>query len=169
MPPLRQRFQSDRHFGEAHLWMSQSARDALGMEGRAALEERLKDVTREIAKGTVEKAKEFVIGIAGKKRVFGAMSFVRENPESSVHYIAVELYGSEVDAGHDAYKLTKSEREVYELLKLGKSNEDIARERFVSIETVRSHVKSLFRKFGVSSRVELLVRKPAIEADDRDC
>src|SRR5205823_6524328 len=105
--------------------------------------------TREIAKGAPGKPKEFVIGVAGRKRVFGAMSFVRESPESSVHYIAVELYGSEVEAGAEAYRLTKSEREVYELLKLGKSNEDIARERFVSIETVRSHVKSLFRKFGV--------------------
>lgn len=141
------------------LWMSESARDALGTEGRAVLEERLKETTREIVKGTVDKGKEFVIGVAGKKRVFGAMSFVRESPESSVHYIAVELYGSEVDAGDEAYSLTKSEREVYELLKLGKSNEDIARERFVSIETVKSHVKSLFRKMGVSSRVELLVRK----------
>jgi DNA-binding CsgD family transcriptional regulator len=142
------------------LWMSQSARDALGTDGRAALEARLKAATREIVQGTAEKGKEFVIGVAGKKRVFGAMSFVRESPESSVHYIAVELYGSEVDAGAEAYRLTKSEREVYDLLKLGKSNEDIARERFVSIETVRSHVKSLFRKLGVSSRVELLVRKP---------
>jgi DNA-binding CsgD family transcriptional regulator len=147
------------------LWMSESAKDALGTEGRAALESRLKDVTREIAKGSSQKAKEFVIGVAGRKRVFGAMSFVRESPEASVHYIAVELYGSEVEAGREAYKLTKSEREVYELLKLGKSNDDIARERFVSIETVRTHVKSLFRKFGVSSRVELLVRKPTLEEE----
>ncbi len=142
------------------IWMSQSAREALDGKGRAMLEERLRRGVKELVNAPAHGAKEFAISEEGKRRLYGAMSFVREGPDTSVHYLAVELFGSDVHADADEAKLTPSEREIYKLLKLGQSNEEMARARFVSIETVRSHVKTIFRKLGVSSRVELLVRKP---------
>ena len=50
--------------------------------------------------------------------------------------------------------LTQREWEVLDLLCLGRPTEAISAELFVTTETVRSHVKSILRKFGVSSRAE---------------
>jgi LuxR family maltose regulon positive regulatory protein len=41
------------------------------------------------------------------------------------------------------------------------SEADMGRELFVSHSTVHSHVKSIYRKLGVSSRVEALERSRA--------
>ena len=51
--------------------------------------------------------------------------------------------------------LTARESEVLERLQAGRSNAQIASELHVSVETVRTHVRSIFRKLGVSSRREL--------------
>jgi DNA-binding NarL/FixJ family response regulator len=49
-------------------------------------------------------------------------------------------------------KLTSREWEVLDLLCDGHSNDEIADELVLSIETVRSHVTNILRKLGVSSR-----------------
>ena len=51
--------------------------------------------------------------------------------------------------------LTPREADVLSLLALGRSNGEIAGELSVSIETVRTHARSVFRKLGVHSRREL--------------
>jgi DNA-binding NarL/FixJ family response regulator len=55
--------------------------------------------------------------------------------------------------------LTPREAEVMELLQSGKSNAEIAQELNVSIETVRSHARRIYRKLGVRTRRELLARR----------
>jgi len=50
--------------------------------------------------------------------------------------------------------LSASEIEVLELMALGKSNVEIARERFRSVDTVKSQTQAIFRKLGVASRLE---------------
>ena len=52
--------------------------------------------------------------------------------------------------------LTSREWEVLDLVALGRSEDQIAEELVLSVETVRSHVKSLHRKLGVHARDELL-------------
>jgi DNA-binding NarL/FixJ family response regulator len=52
--------------------------------------------------------------------------------------------------------LTPREADVLEQLQLGRSNGEIAVALSVSVETVRTHARSIFRKLGVRSRRELL-------------
>lgn len=61
--------------------------------------------------------------------------------------------GTSAAGGQDV--LTPREADVLGLLQLGRSNGEIASELSVSVETVRTHVRSVFRKLGVSSRREL--------------
>ena len=60
--------------------------------------------------------------------------------------------------------LTSRESEVLTLLTEGASNAQIASALFVSVETVRSHVKQVYRKLGVHTRSQatsLVLRAPA--------
>jgi ATP/maltotriose-dependent transcriptional regulator MalT len=50
--------------------------------------------------------------------------------------------------------LTRREREVYELLSQGRSNREIARALFISETTAKVHVRHIFEKLGVRTRVE---------------
>jgi DNA-binding CsgD family transcriptional regulator len=51
--------------------------------------------------------------------------------------------------------LTPREREVTELLIAGADPQDVATQLNLSVHTVRSHIKTIFTKVGVSSRAEL--------------
>ncbi len=53
--------------------------------------------------------------------------------------------------------LTDRESEILALLLKGKSNKEIADLTYVSTETVKSHLHSIYRKLGVKSRLETVV------------
>lgn len=55
-----------------------------------------------------------------------------------------------------AWALTSREREVARLVMDGLSSEAIAAALFVSVHTVRDHLKTIFRKMGVSRRQDLV-------------
>jgi DNA-binding NarL/FixJ family response regulator len=55
--------------------------------------------------------------------------------------------------------LTPREADVLELLQAGRSNAEIAEALHVSIETVRTHARRIYRKLGVRSRRELHARR----------
>jgi DNA-binding CsgD family transcriptional regulator len=58
----------------------------------------------------------------------------------------------------EAYGLTKRERDVLAAIARGGTTAEIAAELFLSPHTVRDYVKTVFEKFGVSSRAELVAR-----------
>ena len=58
----------------------------------------------------------------------------------------------------EALRLSGAERETIALLRAGLTNAEIARRRFVSINTVRTQLRMLFRKLGVSSRAHAVER-----------
>ena len=54
-------------------------------------------------------------------------------------------------------KLTAREKEILELLSMSLTNEEIARGLFISIDTVKTHVRKIFEKLGVKNRVEAVL------------
>jgi LuxR family maltose regulon positive regulatory protein len=54
--------------------------------------------------------------------------------------------------------LTQRERHLVELLPTGSTRDAIARELFVSTNTVKTHLQALYRKLGVTSREEAVAR-----------
>ena len=54
-------------------------------------------------------------------------------------------------------RLTYRQREVAELVAQGLSNEEIARQLFLSLATVKSHLTAAMRRLGVRSRTELAI------------
>lgn len=60
------------------------------------------------------------------------------------------------DHGDPALALTPREQEVLEQLALGGGNADLARSLFVSENTVKTHLASIYRKLGVDRRVDAL-------------
>jgi DNA-binding CsgD family transcriptional regulator len=58
----------------------------------------------------------------------------------------------------DAYGLSPREQEVTALIARGVATDEIAAELFLSVHTVRDHVKAIFAKVGVRSRGELVGR-----------
>jgi len=54
--------------------------------------------------------------------------------------------------------MSPAEREVLVLLTRGLSNDEIAKERGTSVRTVANQLQNLYRKFQVTSRVELVAK-----------
>ncbi len=60
------------------------------------------------------------------------------------------------DTGHQ--RLTSREQEMLQMLSRGLSNKEIANEMDLALSTVKAHVANLFKKYGVNSRLNLLLR-----------
>jgi len=52
--------------------------------------------------------------------------------------------------------LTTREKEIASLVCLGKTNKEISKELYISLQTVKDHIYHIFRKTGVRNRVELV-------------
>lgn len=54
--------------------------------------------------------------------------------------------------------LTPQEKIIFDLILAGKSNKEIAQQLHIKPQTVRNHSQAIYEKFGVDSRVKLLLR-----------
>lgn len=61
-----------------------------------------------------------------------------------------------LDRIYNDKKITSREREIIELILQGKSNREIEQELFISIFTVKNHVRNIYAKLGVRSRTKLI-------------
>lgn len=55
------------------------------------------------------------------------------------------------------HELSYREIEVMQLLVQGKSNKEIAQQLFISVNTVKVHLNNIFKKLGVTSRIEATI------------
>ncbi len=79
----------------------------------------------------------------------GKHYFDRTKPQAPAHPIDLSLFITE-------HELSKREGEVLQLILEGKSNQEIADQLFVSLNTIKSHVSSVFSKTGVRRRTQLI-------------
>jgi DNA-binding CsgD family transcriptional regulator len=56
----------------------------------------------------------------------------------------------------EKYELSDRELEVLELLAKGDSNNVIGERLHISVNTVKSHIKRIYAKLGISSRLQLM-------------
>jgi len=54
------------------------------------------------------------------------------------------------------YKFTAREKELLFLLLEGKSNKEISKELFISLQTVKNYVSKIYKKIGLKNRLELV-------------
>ena len=54
--------------------------------------------------------------------------------------------------------LTKRETEIMQLIAKGCTNKQIAAKLFISDETVKMHIKNIFRKLGTNNRIAALCK-----------
>ncbi len=100
---------------------------------------------------------------------FGATACLAKSTQARdvLHAIHLASRGLHVlpPAGVDLHEpagpelLTPREADVLELLQSGRSNGEIAQALHVSVETVRTHARRVYRKLGVRTRRELRARR----------
>ena len=54
--------------------------------------------------------------------------------------------------------LTPRERDVLLMLRLGKSNSEIAESLDLSINTVKTHIRNVFKKLKVNNRIQAFIK-----------
>ncbi len=52
--------------------------------------------------------------------------------------------------------LSRREQEIFNALLTGVSNKEISEKYFISINTVKTHIKKIYFKMGLKNRVELI-------------
>ena len=100
---------------------------------------------------------------AARKLLEEAREIVEAYPDAGIFPDLIECQERELGKGSQRGpspdgKLTDRERAVLRLFDGELSQRQIGENLFVSINTVKSHVKSIYRKLGVSSREEALER-----------
>jgi DNA-binding NarL/FixJ family response regulator len=79
------------------------------------------------------------------------------DPEQGIRAIEAflaDVPAASLSAGHSAGSLSQREMEVLRLLAAGRSNQQIADELVISLNTVRRHVSNVFDKTGVANRAQ---------------
>ncbi len=98
-----------------------------------------------------------VSGYIPKTHSFDSMRKAIDLVLTGATYVPQEMLHPTVGApARSKIPLTRRQREIYELLMQGKSNQQIADELCISLSTVKMHVGTVLEKAGVNSRAQLL-------------
>lgn len=105
--------------------------------------------------------------------VVDLLQMMQGKHEEYVSELLAAFNGQQVEAGDDAVRrpggegliepLTEREMEVLRLMCEGYSNQDIADEMIVSVNTVKKHTSNIYGKLGVRNRAQAVLRAKEIE------
>jgi DNA-binding CsgD family transcriptional regulator len=85
---------------------------------------------------------------------FGLLAIKVRLPAVSESVIPVSISDSMIDAPQIQSLLSKREWEVYQLLVIGNTDKEIADQLFISLNTVKTHIKKIYQKLDVRNRME---------------
>ena len=72
--------------------------------------------------------------------------------------VSIEAIDPEFEQMLESYPLTERELEILELIVAGCSNAEIAERSYITVGTVKTHVRSILNKLGVDDRTKAAVR-----------
>jgi DNA-binding NarL/FixJ family response regulator len=72
--------------------------------------------------------------------------------------VAIDAIDPEFEQMLESYPLTERELEILELIVAGCSNAEIAERSYITVGTVKTHVRSILNKLGVDDRTKAAVR-----------
>lgn len=105
-------------------------------------------------------ANGFLPKSADSSELFRALQLMKDG-RCFIHY---DLLGCVVDEFRNSRRtpapeqtLTSEDRQLIELVSEGMNNKEISDKLYVSVSTVKNHLRGLFRKFKVSDRTKLVV------------
>lgn len=112
-----------------------------------------------IFKALMAGASGYILKRAAIEEIFAALDdlIAGGSPMSSI--IArkvVESFGKRENAFKNEYNLSLRENEILDLLSKGLRLKEIADKSFISLNTVRTHIRHIYEKLQVQSRVEAL-------------
>jgi DNA-binding NarL/FixJ family response regulator len=86
--------------------------------------------------------------------------FCQGNPIISPYLVNLTLKLEEKEEIRNSpqEELTEREKEILKCISDGKSNKEISDCLFVSVETVKSHIKNIYKKLNVKNRVEAVMK-----------
>ncbi len=86
-----------------------------------------------------------------------ALLYLRANADRAFQPVKAEQ-ASKVGMEHvfERYGVTKRERQIVQKICLGKTNQQIANELFISLQTVKDHTHRIYSKIGINSRMQLV-------------
>jgi DNA-binding NarL/FixJ family response regulator len=128
--------------------------------------------TRYLALSVSDAAEDVIATIRGGARGYITKTITRPELVSAIRRVAsgdavfsprlagfvLDAFAGSIDVAavdEDLDRLTEREREVMRLIARGYSYKEVARELFISIKTVETHMSSVLRKLQLSSRHEL--------------
>jgi DNA-binding NarL/FixJ family response regulator len=77
---------------------------------------------------------------------------------ASIAKKVLTIFKKYVPAQNEDFSLTKREKEILHLLVEGKDSSNIAEELFISIQTVRNHIRHIYEKLQVHSKSQAVVK-----------
>lgn len=79
---------------------------------------------------------------------------IKQSFEHSIHFAPSRGAGERTAGAQDAFGLSPRELEILQLVAAGRANSDVARELWISEQTVKFHLSNIYRKLEVTNRTQ---------------
>jgi len=88
---------------------------------------------------------------------FIPLYYLRLNADEIFHLVKAEKTNEDkIDFIFKRYNISKREKEIVRHICFGKTNQQIADELFISLQTVKDHTHRIYTKIGINSRMKLV-------------